>query len=213
MLVLTGLVVLIFASPGRRQVALTLQSVYSPDRRVCYNVDVSGELSSVPVIDSERHTVRGVFLRLVRHGLGYQSQRVVFSRSFDAEYQVVTSAVAPTWRSKYVPGPDFVLPSGRIVPAADGAILFVLFDGQDCELLRLDAEGREARAVAVEPAYQDALADLYRTSFSVDDVYWCYGLVNNADFFGFKSEGVDFANFVDTERLYGLWSRSLGDGR
>jgi hypothetical protein len=192
---------------------LTLQ-VFRPSPDVSYCIDVLYEVREKLLFDASHYEIREVSLIVTRQALGYQRQRTLFSKAYEHPWTLTTTSVEPTWRGKYIPSAEFLLPSGRVFQAKTGAILFVLFDGGQCQLFDLDPERKPTATPTNPAAYPEELDELFRSSFAPEDVYWSYALVHCARFFGRDAAPIEHAGTViDTLALHALWRRALAAPR
>ena len=184
-----------------------LQLLYTDQNDRCYEISVHVKVVSRPIaLDRDAYEFSDVSVEVIRHGIGYQRHRILFQKTFGGVYKYSGTTQLPTWDGKYVPSKAFLLPSARLA-RSDNSLLLVLYDGSKHSCFVLNQEQTEFIPLANPLAqHREVLRSLWHTSFSPVDVYWSYGLVAQASFFGFHSKEVNFANFIDTAYLHELYN-------
>lgn len=214
---------------------IVIDRLSSRSQAATYEVRLSAAWQGTLVdVVNMKYEVSNVRIHIRRVGLGYGvGTDTVFEKNFERSWRCAGTSIIPTWEGGYVlPGQGFVLPSGRLLLGEGDEVLFVLFDGERCELYSYDdsrwhqeTHMRSLNTQAIEQEdgsirlkeidkplgfavcepnerRRDALTAFYRNAFSAHDVYWSYALIKHSIFFGYP---------IRTEGLAGLKS-GLIDG-
>jgi len=200
----------------KRQIVVNRQ--HNRDRSAAYQVTVeanvatriSGDVLLVNEVDSV--TVRVQYLSSTYGDSGAH----LFERTFRGPWRFTGTTLRPGWEAGYVPGPEFLLPTGRVILGNGNEILFILFDGNSCRLFSYDDSKWKQEAfdrVATplvrgqdgvyrgtrkpvsnfaerHPTDKDRklLAETYHDLFAANDVFWSFAIVKHADFFGHRMD-------------------------
>lgn len=181
-----------------------LQRLYSGDRSTCWQVIVFFKAKSTHTIDIESHQIWDVELAVIEESA--QSRRFVFRRQFNRTYTFRGFNSIPTWTGRYLVNEEQVLPSARLYQGHYNIPRLVVFDGDKCRLYQLDerAEFKDERALT--RADREDLRKVFSSSFSVDDVYWSYGLLRCGEWF--SRPAVRFPTGAGIEQLFQAWQNS-----
>lgn len=198
-----------FGSREESDEAFSLQTVYSPDRSICFRVEARFKMLTTRKLDSATYEARDISLRVIRHDLGYQQGHLALKLEFKSGQTRMLTTLSPVYDRKYIPDDKFFLPTGRVFICGD-AYYFATCDSNGFRLLKYDAAERnflpsEIRSEKVRAA----LRLLFRESFCPDDVYWNYALVRHHEFFGIAKNIAERQRLFDTKDLYRQWKSLL----
>lgn len=193
-------------SEERRFERVTLHSITSDKGSSCFKLQASYKITFHGITNGSWR-IDDIQLAVVRHDLGYQNLERLFHFESTALESGPCSTVEPTYEGKYLPSGASLLPSGRLF-WADNSLNLAFFDGKSCRLFLLNPAA--SRFVANDNPSKHTragLAQLFKTSFAPDDVYWSYCLVRHADFFvPVLAPQASVGGFVDTKALFEQWN-------
>jgi hypothetical protein len=127
--------------------------------------------------------------------------------SFEMKFPKTWHAIdfGAAWRRGLIQT-DVALPSGRVFwDESSGETLFVLFDGDQMQLFKLDHASMKFTPTDPKP-FAQALKRYYLHAFDPSDLNWCYGLVRCAPFFGMTTAATfKPGENLTSEELLKLW--------
>lgn len=156
------------------------------------------------------YTIEDVKLSIIRHGLGYEMHRIIWSLSIKTNAVYAGSTSLPVWDGKYIPSESFLLPSVRLLACSERSCEIVLASNEGVSLVHVELVDEKWNAISMKPTdHPTEMRSLWLKSFSASDVYWDYFLLHFSAQFGHPNcMKIDHASFIDTKYLFTLWIAS-----
>ncbi|PQO28975.1 hypothetical protein [Blastopirellula marina] len=198
------------AGPAGESTPYLLDRLTTDSGRTVFRLTAIADRRTFAHFSFHRHTASQVTLHVTRQSL--DTIDAVANWEKKAHQEVISSdAQFPWWNASYLPAADFRLPSGRLIEESGDIFLVVAVD-RTLSIYRY-SEGEQEFLQFAGSLTESTRRRLFAETFSVDDVYWTYALVMNADYFlhGTHSLQPRIQAGIDIAALREEWERRQSD--